>query len=233
MKHYYNEWVEKEQAWIEEIDRKTKAAILKYGALTIAGCVVVLGAIGLLAGGTPSISGMLHNMLIGLGFGVFVMLLTLCLTVKKPSKRYMKSLQEITGALSPGEREELATQMLSPDVIRVDYKAVDKTEERILLSQDFLISSSGKGEFVLIRLRSVDRIETDLRDTSYIVRTNGTRLTVNDAVFVICFYYRSISDGGKQKMADAVCVFPDRTTRDRVVEYIVRRDQERSGLYDE
>ena len=228
----YNDWVEKERAWIEEIDRKTKAAIIKYGVLTIIGCVVVLGAIGLLAGGTPSISGMLHNMLIGLGFGVFVMLLTLCLTVSKPSKRYMKSLNKTTEALTPGDRENMASQMLSPDVICINYKAVDKTEERILISQDYLISSSAKGEFVLVKLRSVDRIETDIRDTSYVVRTNGTRLTVNDAVFVICFYYRSISDGEK-KMADAVCVFPDRATRDRVVEYIMQRNQERSVLYNE
>ena len=144
MKQYYNEWVEKEQAWIGEIDRKTRSAIMKYGVLTVVGCVVVLGAIGLLAGGAPSVSGMLHNMLIGLGFGVLVMLLALCLTAKKPSKRYMKSLRETTGALSPGERESLASQMLSPDVIRVNYRAADKTEERVLLSQDYLISSSSR-----------------------------------------------------------------------------------------
>lgn len=218
---HYNGWVEKERAWIEEIDRKTKAAIIKYSVLTVVGCVVVLGAIGLLAGGTPSISGMLHNMLIGLGFGVLVMIFALGLTVKKPSKRYMKSLIEISEALTPGDRENMASQMLSPDVICIDYKAVDKTEERILLSQDYLISSSAKGEFVLVELNEVDRIETDIRDTSYIVRTNGTRMTVNDAVFVICFYYRSADV--KKNMADAVCVFPDRRTRDQVVEYILQR----------
>ena len=221
--NYYNDWVEKERTWIEEIDRKTKAAIMKYSVLTIVGCVVVLGAIGLLAGETLSVSGMLQNMLIGLGFGVVVMIFALCLTVRKPSKRYLKSLKEITDALTPGDRENMASQMLSPDVICVNYKAVDKTEERILLSQDYLISSSAKGEFVLVDLNEVDRIETDIRDTSYIVRTNGTRVTVNDAVFVICFYFRSADV--KKSMADAVCVFPDRKTRDQVVEYILQRSK--------
>ena len=78
---------------------------------------------------------------------------------------------------------------------------------------------------MLVNLKQLDRIETDLRDTSYIVRTNGTRMTVNDAVFVILFYYKKISDGKKQD-ADAVCVFPDRNTRDQVVQYIQERTAE-------
>lgn len=222
------DWIEKEQAWIEEIDRKTTAMIIKYCALTIVGCVVVLGAIGLLASGTPSIPGMVQNMLIGLAFGVVVSIFALCLTVRKPSKPYMKRLKEAIEPLSLDEREDIASQLLSPDVICVNYKAVDKTEERILLSKDYLLSSSAKGEFVLVNLRKVDRIETDIRDTSYIVRTNGTRLTVNDAVFVICFYYKKAADE-KQDMADAVCVFPDRKTRDRMVEYILQRGDEATG----
>lgn len=221
----YTKWVEKEQAWIEEIDRKTKAMIIKYCSLMIVGCVVVLGAIGLLAGGTVDIAGMLRNMLFGLIFGVVVAILTICLTVRKPSKPYMKRLKESTEALTPGEREEMASQMLSQDVVCFNYKAVDKTEERILLSQNYLLSSSAKGEFVLVNLNQLDRIETDLRDTSYIVRTNGTRVTVNDAVFVITFFYKKISDGKKEE-ADAVCVFPDRQTRDQVVQYIQERTAE-------
>ena len=221
----YTKWVEKEQAWIEEIDRKTKAMIIKYCGLMIVGCVVVLGAIGLLAGGTVDIAGMLRNMLFGLIFGVVVAILTICLTVRKPSKPYMKRLKESTEALTPGEREEMASQMLSQDVVCFNYKAVDKTEERILLSQNYLLSSSAKGEFVLVNLNQLDRIETDLRDTSYVVRTNGTRLTVNDAVFVITFFYKKISDGKKEE-ADAVCVFPDRQTRDEVVRYIQERTAE-------
>ena len=221
----YTKWVEKEQAWIEEIDRKTKSMIIKYCGLMIVGCVVVLGAIGLLAGGTVDIAGMLRNMLFGLIFGVVVAILTICLTVRKPSKPYMKRLRESTEALTPGEREEMASQMLSQDVVCFNYKAVDKTEERILLSQNYLLSSSAKGEFVLVNLNQLDRIETDLRDTSYVVRTNGTRLTVNDAVFVITFFYKKISDGKKEE-ADAVCVFPDRQTRDEVVRYIQERTAE-------
>lgn len=221
----YTKWLEKEQAWIEEIDRKTKAMIIKYCGLMIVGCVVVLGAIGLLAGGTIDIAGMLQNMLIGLIFGVVVAIFTLCLTVRKPSKPYMKRLKEDTEALSPGDREEMASQMLSSDVRCFNYKATDKTEERILLSQNYLLSSSAKGEFMLVNLNQLDRIETDLRDTSYIVRTRGMRMSVNDAVFVILFYYKKISDGKKQD-ADAVCVFPDRATRDEVVRYIQERTEE-------
>ena len=224
MSRYYD-WVEKEQAWIEEIDRKTTASIIKYCGLMIVGCVVVLGAIGLLAGETLSISGMLQNMLFGLIFGVAASLLTLCLTVRKPSKPYMKRLKDAMEPLSLDERERIASQLLSSDVICINYKAVDKTEERILLSQDYLLSSSAKGEFVLVNLREVDRIETDIRDTSYVVRTNGTRVTVNDAVFVICFYYKTMADE-KKDMADAVCVFPDRKTRDQVVECILQRSNE-------
>ena len=221
----YTKWVEKEQAWIEEIDRKTKAMIIKYFVLAFLGVEVALGALGLLAAGGIDIQGMLQNLLYGLIFGVLMMIFALIMMVRKPSKPYMKRLKEGTEALTPADREEMASQMLSSDVICVNYKAVDKTEERILLSQDYLLNSSAKGEFVLVNLKQLDRIETDLRDTSYIVRTNGTRMTVNDAVFVILFYYKKISDGKKQD-ADAVCVFPDRNTRDQVVQYIQERTAE-------
>lgn len=221
----YTKWVEKERAWIEEIDKKTKAMIIKYCGLTFLGIEAALGALGLLAGGGIDIAGMLQNLLFGLIFGVFVVVFALCLMVRKPSKPYMKRLKERTEALTSGEREEMASQMLSTDVICVNYKAVDKTEERILISQSYLLSSSAKGEFTLVNLNQLDRIETDLRDTSYIVRTNGTRMTVNDAVFVITFFYKKISDG-KKESADAVCVFPDRQTRDQVVRYIQERTAE-------
>ena len=221
----YTKWVEKEQAWIEEIDRKTKAMIIKYFGLAFLGIEVALGALGLLAAGGIDIQGMLQNLLYGLIFGVLMMIFALIMMVRKPSKPYMKRLKEGTESLTPADREEMASQMLSSDVISVNYKAVDKTEERILLSQDYLLNSSAKGEFVLVNLKQLDRIETDLRDTSYIVRTNGTRVTVNDAVYVILFYYKKISDGKKQD-ADAVCVFTDRTTRDEVVRCIQERTEE-------
>ena len=221
----YTKWIEKEQAWIEEIDRKTKAMIIKYFALAFLGIEVALGALGLLAAGGIDIQGMLQNLLYGLIFGVLMMIFALCMMVRKPSKPYMKRLKEGTEALTPADREEMAAQMLSSDVKTFNYKAVDKTEERILLSRDYLLSSSAKGEFVLVNLKQLDRIETDLRDTSYIVRTNGTRVTVNDAVYVILFYYKKISDGKKQD-ADAVCVFTDRTTRDEVVRCIQERTEE-------
>lgn len=221
----YTKWLEKEQAWIEEIDRKTKTMIIKYFGLAFLGIEVALGALGLLAAGGIDIQGMLQNLLYGLIFGVLMMIFALIMMVRKPSKPYMKRLKAGTEALTPADREEMASQMLSSDVICVNYKAVDKTEERILLSQDYLLNSSAKGEFVLVNLRQLDRIETDLRDTSYIVRTNGTRMTVNDAVYVILFYYKKISEG-KEKGADAVCVFPDRNTRDQVVQYIQERTEE-------
>lgn len=220
----YTKWLEKERTWIEEVDRKTRSMTLKYCGLMIVGCVVVLGAIGLFAGETMDIAAMLQNMLIGLIFGVVVALLTFFLT-GKPSKRYMKWQKEGVEALTPGEREEMATQMLSPDVICINHAGTDKTEIRILISQNYLISSSTRGEFTLVNLKQLDRIETDLRDTSYIVRTRGMRMSVNDAVFVILFYYKKISDGKKQD-ADAVCVFPDRATRDEVVRYIQERTEE-------
>lgn len=221
----YTKWVEKERAWIEEIDKKTKSMIIKYCGLTFLGIEVALGALGLLAGGGIDIAGMLQNLLFGLIFGVFVVVFALCLMVRKPSKPYMKRLKERTEALTPAEREEMASQMLSQDVVCVNFKAVDKTEERILISQNYLLSSSAKGEFVLVNMSQLDRIETDLRDTSYIVRTNGTRMTVNDAVYAITFFYKKISDGKKEN-ADAVCVFPDRQTRDQVVRYIQERTAE-------
>lgn len=220
----YTKWLEKERAWIEEVDRKTRSMTLKYCGLMIVGCVVVLGAIGLFAGETMDIAAMLQNMLIGLIFGVVVALLTFFLT-GKPSKRYMKWQKEGVEALTPGEREEMATQMLSPDVICINHAGTDKTEIRILISQNYLISSSTRGEFTLVNLKQLDRIETDLRDTSYTVRTNGMRMKVNDAIFVISFYYKKISSG-KKEYEDAVCTFTDRQIRDQVVQYIQERTAE-------
>lgn len=215
----YTRWMEKEQEWISQMEQETKSSLVKYCALCVVGCVVVFGAIGLLANG--QISDMLHNIIFGLIFGIVVsVIVAIYILLTLPAKPYMKKLRKETEEnLTPAEREKLASQMLSSDVRCVNYKDSDKTKERVLVTKDFLLSASARAGFMLIKLDQVDRMETDVRDISTTTRTNGAKITITNEVYVIGFHYKS-EKSGKSTGADAVCSFPAREIRDQVLQYI-------------
>lgn len=114
MNDNYTKWLEGEKNWIDEKEKKYKKDVVKYCLLVLAGAMVVFGAIGLLAGGSPDIEGMFRNILVIAVFGIFCILL-MCILIKSslPAKRYMRNLKEqVENVLSPEEREKFAFQML-------------------------------------------------------------------------------------------------------------------------
>lgn len=215
----YARWLEKEQEWIGQMEQETKSSLVKYCALCVVGCVVVFGAIGLLANG--QISDMLHNVIFGLIFGLVVsVIVAIYILLTLPAKPYMKKLRKETEEnLTPAEREKLASQMLSSDVRCVNYRDSDKTKERVLVTKDFLLSSSARAGFMLVKLDQIERLETDVRDITTTTRTNSAKIAITNQVFVIGFHYKQM-EGTKTNGADAVCAFPAREIRDQVLQYM-------------
>lgn len=211
----YAKWLETEQALIEQTTQENKALTLKTGILCVPACMVILGVIGLTTGG---ISGMLQNMLWGLIFGVFVALFVLLLT-PKPRKRHAKTLEMYMKELTPEEKEEFGSQMLSPDVRTMSFKDTDKTKTLIKISKSFLVVNYFTGDFRLERLDKVAKIETAIVDMSVTARSNGMRMRVNNEAYGVEFYYKK-PDGSIPKLFDSRCAFPTRELRGQAMLYI-------------
>lgn len=212
----YAKWLEKEQELVEQITQENKALAIKMSILCIPGCALLLGFIGLISGG--GVSGTLQNMLWGLIFGVFTALFVLLLT-PKPRKRHAKTLEMYMKELTPEEKEEFGSQMLSPDVKTMSFKDTDKTKTLIKVTKSFLVVNYFTGDFRLERLDKVAKIETAVVDMSVTARSNGMRMRINNEAYGVEFYYKK-PDGSIPKMFDSRCAFPTRELRGQAMLYI-------------
>lgn len=212
----YKKWLEKEQEWINQMTQENKSTMIRTCILCVPACTIILGAIGLMSGG--GVMGMLQNALLGAIFGAVAALFALVI-MPRPRRSYVTLLERYTKDLSPGEREELGSQMLSSDVKCMDFKGVDKAKQKIMISKSFLVSNTSTGFFMLVKLDQVDQILTEMVDMSVTGRSNGIRVRVNDEAYSIEFYYKK-PDGSKPKWFDARCVFPTREIRDQVMQHI-------------
>ena len=212
----YAKWLEKEQVLVEQISQENKASTIKTSILCVPACAVILGAIGLVSGG--GVSGMLQNMLWGVIFGVFVALFVLLLS-PKPRKRHAKTMEMYMKELTPEEKEEFGSQMLSPDVKTMEYKGVDKMKTQLKITKSFLVVNYGTGDFRLDRLEKVAKINSVVVDMSVTARSNGMRMRINDEAYGIEFYYKK-PDGSLPKLCDSQCVFPTRELRGQAMLYI-------------
>ena len=211
----YAKWLETEQALVEQTTQENKALTIKTSILCVPACVVILGVIGLTTGG---ISGMLQNMLWGLIFGVFVALFVLLLS-PKPRKRHAKTLEMYMKELTPEEKEEFGSQMLSPDVKIMNYKDVNKMNSQVKITKSFFVINHGTGAFQLDRLDKVAKIKTSVVDMSATARSNGIRMRINDEAYGIEFYYKK-PNRILPKLFDTRCVFPTRELRGQALLYI-------------
>lgn len=215
----FDKWLTGEKNWIDEIDRKIKKQAWLYALLSVAACVVILGAIGLFAGGTIDVQAMLQNMLIGLAFGIFAALF-LPLLVRHPAKRYNKGLKsEIEDVLSAQEKEEFAEQMQGTEVKCISWTGDEKTENRVLVSRDYVVFLSGLGSVCMVQLQKVKKIVTDVREFTVTVRGNGFKTEHTAVAYPIYFYYQTPAEGEK-KNCDKEIDFDSRQIREELSHYL-------------
>ena len=217
MNDNYAKWLEKEKEWVNAAEKKCKRDTGKYSLLTVAGCVVVLGALGLLAGGGVDVQGMLQNMLIGLAVGIVMALFILIMTKPTwPAKRYIAGLKsQIEDVLSPAEREEFASQMLGSDVKRISWIGEEKTEEKVLITKDYALKVTGRGSATMVQLQKVKRVVVDVREYTVTTRSSGFKMQQTATVYPMYFYYRQLSESDKEK-CDKEFAFARREDREKV-----------------
>lgn len=217
----YEQWLKQENAWIEESEKKLKESLVKYSVMIIAGCTVGFGAIGIVSG--AGISGMLSNMLIGLIFGaVGTVIFVLCMMASLPAKKYSKEIErEVTQKLSSSEKEEMASQMLGID--KADsYRMVtgiceDKTERKVAVSRDYMISSNSRGFISLVCLKNVERVECDIHNGQIVSRGGGVKVTEHYTNYTIDFIYKSSGEANTKRDEWS---FESREMRDKVLAYM-------------
>jgi len=215
----FDKWLTSEKNWIDEIDRKIKKQAWMYALLAAAACVVILGAIGLFAGGSIDVQAMLQNMLIGLAFGI-VMALFLPLMVRRPAKRYNKGLKrEIEDVLSAQEKEEFAEQMQGAEVKCISWTGEEKTKDRVLVSRDYVVFLSGLGSVCMVQLQKVKKIVTDVSEYTVTTRGNGFKMDHTVVVYPIYFYYRTPAEGEKRE-CDKEIDFGSRQIREELSHYL-------------
>lgn len=216
----YVRWMEQEREWITQAESERKASLPRFCVLCVLACMIFLGVIGLLVGG--GIMGMLQNMLSGIIFGAVASLITTGLMLLLlPSKAFMDRLKMVTEKkLTPVEREELASQMLSPDVRCVEYKEEDK--RRVRISRDYMLLTTSGGIFTLIKLGNLYRLQKDSGTLPFNIfnfKIRDSRLTNLNKYYTIGFYYQD-ADSGEVKAQGELCTFESSEVRDLVMQHI-------------
>lgn len=221
MSDNYAKWLEGEKSWIDKAEQKYKKDALKYSVLIIAGCIVVLGAIGLLAGGGIDIEGMLHNMLIGLILGVvFALFMPILVKSSLPANRYMKRLKsEIEDVLTPEERENFAVQMLGTEkeVKCISWIGEYGIEGKVRITRDYALKTSEDGVAVMVQLPRVLSVENDVKEYTITGRGGGFKVQKTMTVYPMYFYYQKSGQGEKRKQ-DKEFTFESRQIRGQVSE---------------
>ena len=219
----YVRWMEQELEWITQAEKEKKASLPKFCIWCVLICMIFLGVIALLAGG--GIVGMLQNMLSGIIFGAVVSLITTGLMLLLlPSKAFMERLKMVTEKkLTPEEREELASQMLSPDVRCVEYKEEDK--RRVRISKDYMLLTTSSGIFSLIKLGNFYRLQKDTGTLPFNIfnfKIRDSRLRNLNKYYTIEFYYQDVDRG-------ELCTFESSEVRDQVMRHIQEMVDHRKG----
>lgn len=210
----YTQWLEGEMAWVTEVENRMKTDAQKYILLLPAGFAVVLGVIGILVGG---ISGMIQNVIIGLGFGlVCIPLFFLLMASSYPVKKHRKAIKaEIEDVLSPAEREDFAMQMFEIEDTDQCVSWIDdeKMENWVRVNRDYALRTA-PGVVVLVQLGKVERIEKDVREYFFTTRGSGFKMEHSVTVYPMEFYYRK-QTVEKKRTCDKVFTFGSREMRER------------------
>lgn len=221
MENYYEKWLAREREWMKEAKKKSRKTTLLMIAAVVAALPLISIISGLAGGAEKFWSGVPASLLIGLCIGAFVWLFTCC---TNPVKRYEKIIQKVmTEEVSETERESFARQMLGEDpdsaVREVAWKSMNAGQNLARVTKDYLTFADDRGNFRLVQLWKTERMELDVRDASYRVRTNGMSFRISDEFYSVGFFYKGSVNGAKQE-SDTGFSFEKRAWRDEVVQAI-------------
>lgn len=215
----YLRWLDEEKEWFKK--NKEKKTI-QYSVLALAACVVVLAAIGLLAGGGVVL--MLKNAAIGLVAGCVVDLIIIILTGKKDlPDEYVENLRiEVDNLLTAEEKEQLAKQM--EELTKCGDGGIfcwldsGAAGRRLRISRDYALYTSERCNVTLIELRRVERIEVGEHMERYLGKDGEVVTSLKSGVYPAFFFYKD----GKGKIHDVVIEFCKKSVRDDAVRLIQR-----------
>lgn len=218
MAGYYERWLAKEKEWMEEEKKRSRKTTLLIIVAVVAALPLISIISGLANGAEKFWSGVPGSFLVGLCIGAFVWLGTCC---TNPVKKYEKYIRKtMTAELSETERENFARQMLGEDadsaVREVSWKSMNVGHNLARITKDYLTFADDRGNFQLVQLWKTERMEMDVKDASFRVRTNGMSFRVSDESYTIGFFYKGSVNGAKQE-SDAGFAFEKRAWRDEVV----------------
>ena len=185
---HYTEWIGKEQKWVDDMVRAAANRTRKYALLVIPGAALALGLINLLCGGSPQ--DVLRVMLYGLIFGIVCALLILLLVRKPSGAAYMDALKAQAETFSPEQREEMALQLMSADAVCIQYKGEDCPTERTIATKEYFFSSLCNSPSLcplLLKTDQISQILTDTKDASFVARSHGMKIRVQDEYYTIEF----------------------------------------------
>lgn len=153
-------------------------------------------------------------------------LLTMLLMLSSfPAKRYMRNLKkQIEDALSSDEREDFALQMLGTegDVTCISWVGEGKIKERVRMTKDYALQTSGHGTAVLVELQKVKKVAVDVREYTVTTRGGGFKMQQTATVYPMYFYYQTPVEGEKKK-CDKEFTFGQQEYREQVSHYLHER----------
>lgn len=232
MNTWYEQWLSREDAWGQHLNKKQKKNLFIYVIFTPVISMAVLFALGFAAGGGMTLA--VHNIRFGAAFGVGIdVVLLLVMLPGMPGKRYKKQMsKEIKKAFSlDSEREEFAAQMMGvygPDTVEcISWKDKMTGDEKVWITKDYIWRTTGTGNARLIQLKLTDHIELDARTCMQTAGNSNMKIRYNTTDYPIIFRIprdKGKPAGLKEKLLDTdpYLVFDKRDIRDQVVQAIKR-----------
>lgn len=230
MNTFYEQWLCREEEWGRQLNKKQNISLIKYLVFTPIVSIAALFALGFLAGGGMELA--VSNLKYGAIFGIGVdVLLLLFMLPSKPGRRYKKQLLKTLNKTFTleSEREEFASQMMGqygPNTVEcISWKDKLVVEDRVWVTKDYVLRTTGTGNVWLIQLKLADHIELDAHTYTHTAGNSDVRVRYNTTEYPIVF--KSPEDGSKpvglkQKLlgSDPILIFSSRENRDKVVEAI-------------
>lgn len=213
----YNRWLNREMEWIKQERKQAngRAALL---AVAIAVAMPLLSLIFGLTSGAPDFwSGAPASLLIGACIG-FVTWISVFLS--RAAVRYEKNIKSCVESMTQSDRENMARQMLGEDpevkVREINWKGIMEGHNAAHITRDYLTLSGDKGSFQLVQLWKTERIETDVKVSTYRASGGGMNLRMSTEEYPLGFFYRE----NQTENPDDGYVFEKSEWRDAVLKAI-------------
>lgn len=217
MDNAYNRWLEKEMEWIKQERKQAngRAALLAVAIALI--CPIISIICGLASGAPDFWTGAPASLLIGACIGLVTWI---CVFFSRAVIRYEKNIQICLESMTQSDRETMARQMLGEDPEakerEVKWKGILEGHKKAHITRDYLTFSDEKGSFLLVHLWKTERIETDVKQTTYRASGGGMSMRMSTEEYPVGFYYQ----GNQTDKQDSDYVFYKSEWRDAVLRAI-------------